>query len=99
MLGLREPDALVFAGAGREPAELAEMDADGQGQARCRRDAARPAKNFRTMLGELGPPPHGDEIASAARARRRHDECYRLLTDAKAPIGPKFSSRPSSRSG
>jgi hypothetical protein len=50
-------------------------------------------------LGELGPPPHVGVAALAARARRRHDECYRLLIDAKAPIGPKFSSRPSSRSG
>ena len=49
---------------GREPAELAEMEAAGRGEARCRRDAARLATNFGTMLGVLGTPawlrwPHG----------------------------------------
>jgi hypothetical protein len=81
---------------GREPAELAEWTR----QVKARLGVVvRLAKNFRTMLGELGPPPHVGVAALAARARRRHDECYRLLIDAKAPIGPKFSSRPSSRSG
>jgi hypothetical protein len=81
---------------GRQPAELAEWTR----QVKARLGVAlRLAKNFRTMLGELGPPPHVGVAALAARARRRHDECYRLLIDAKAPIGPKFSSRPSSRSG
>ena len=96
---LGRASVLVFAGAGARACRTGRMDAAGQGEARCRRDAARLAKNFRTMLGELGPPPHVGVAALAARARRRHDECYRLLIDAKAPIGPKFSSRPSSRSG
>ena len=98
-LGPHEPDELVFAGAGARACRTGRMEAARQGEARCRRDAACLAKHFRTMLGELGPPPHVSVAALAARARRRHDECYRLVIDAKAPIGPKFSSRPSSRSG
>jgi hypothetical protein len=57
-------------GAGARACRTGRMDAAGQGEARCRRDAARLAKNFRTMLGELGPPPH---VGVAALAHGRGD--------------------------